>query len=156
MCFDQDPPYGVFLLNAGMEGAQKCKAKVYFGEGQVLAGRAQPKEQTEGAEGTTNRFAMAAQPQGGLCHARHCSSMGAGENFGLHPRAPTLQGGAQQQTPHKRVPNTAYMVPWSGLALAQCWPCCKELTRRLELPSFSVFLFVWYIPAVSPPELRSW
>lgn len=94
MCFDQDPPYGVFLLNAGVEGAQKFKAKMYFGGGQVPAGRAQPKEQTAGAEGTAARFVMAAQPWGGSCHARHCSCTGAGENLGLQPRAPTLQGGA--------------------------------------------------------------
>ena len=115
-----------------MEGAQKFKAKVYFGGGQVPAGRAQPKEQTVGAKGTTTRFVMAAQPQGCLCHVRHCSRKGAGKNLGLQPRAPTLQGGARQQTPHERVPTAAYVLPWPGLALTQGWPGCKDWARRLK------------------------
>lgn len=45
MCFNPDPPYGVFLLNAGIDGVQKFKAKLHLGGGQVPAGQAQPGEQ---------------------------------------------------------------------------------------------------------------
>lgn len=48
LCFDQDPPYRVILLNASVEGTRKFKEKLCFGEGQVPAGQTQPKEQTVG------------------------------------------------------------------------------------------------------------
>lgn len=60
MCFDQDPPDTAFLLSAGVEEAQKLEAKVYLERRQVLAGQAQPKEQTVGTEGTTAQSVMAA------------------------------------------------------------------------------------------------
>lgn len=88
-----------------------------------------------GAEGTATQFVMAAQPQGGSYHARHCLCMGAGKNTGLQPRAPTLQGGARQQTSQSEPPLLPTCSPWPGLA-ARCGPG-------------SANIFIWYIPTVS-------
>lgn len=111
MCFDRDPPDTVFLWNAGVVEAQKFEAKVYLERRQVLAGQAQPKEQTVGMEGTTTQSVMAALPQGGSCHVRHCSHTGTGENLGIQPRAPTLHGGAHHQKPHEQGPTGVSLLP---------------------------------------------
>lgn len=59
VCSDRDPPDTVFLWNAGVVEAQKFEAKVYLERRQVLAGQAQPKEQTVGMEGTAMQSVMA-------------------------------------------------------------------------------------------------
>lgn len=69
--------------------------------------------------------------------------MGTGENLGLQPRGPTLQGGAHQQKPQEQGPTAVSLLPQAGLSHLQ--GC---LAARSGAEGSNVF--IWYIHTVSP------